>query len=914
MKNKRGFTLIEILIVVVVLVTVTAGATIGIKEIQKRSEERNLRELYTMIETAADTYLSINDEYREELLNDEITEKCIRIYTLQNGGLLKEELSNPVTKKRIPGNLCVISYINEDGLIENHFDLDDDLTTHKVTLKINGDGIADAETKTVYTKAIFNVIATSDKFIVNGVCDGGATIKIDNFKVIVYGVKKDQTCTVNIKNKQNKVTINTINGVSSPESVVVDYGKSASFKLTPNTGYQYDNYICTGANESSYSNNKLTIKNVTEPVTCTVTYNLKTYTLTVGGVNGTIGSPNNVTVNYGTTKEFTLTPNKGYKLNSATTTCKNATIDINNKKLIFTNINQDQSCKVIFKPEIYKISLDNQNATTPGTTEVYYEYNTTRTINKVKCYYYTDSSLKTCITSGTTLSKPSKTGYTFKGYYTDKNGKGKQYVNANGVFINNSYQTIENKTLYANWTINSYTLALKVVNGSGNASKTVNYNGNASFSNIKYSAGYMPLNAKVSCSGGASASISGTTVTVKNVTKAQTCIVTFAKETLSYRLLINNPTRLTRSDFGTAYTAANTGTLYTSTESIAGSTPTTVYYFAGNAQNNWVKFGTHKTTKVMYEGYAKTTDKDGSYHIDYNSLSECKKSSLSINNEFHKKCNKVTIYKAGDPIYWRIIRTNSDGSIRMVYAGNSTKSVDGYIEASNYNISHEDSLYTGYMYGDAGSLANNRKNTNSSTIKTEIDTWYKNNLNDYTNYLSNDAVYCNDRELMTYKPKDKYEYEYFPNKSYERLDANNKGRNASPTYNCANKKDAFSVNNKEAKLTYPIGMMTADEITFTGVVPFSGSIETSSPWIFLNSDNKHITNEAPWYTMTVYYGTAVWSAGRTSFPIGSLVFTGIGYDVIGIVRPVVSIKSCAIYKSGNGSANSPYEIALNGGC
>ena len=179
MKNKKGFTLIEILIVLVILVTVTTGATIGIKEIQKKSEQRSLKELYTMIETAADTYLSINDENREELLNDEITEKCIRIYTLQNGGLLKEELSNPVTKKRIPGNLCVISYINEDGLIENHFDLDEDLTTHKVTLKINGDGTADAETKTVYTKAIFNVSATSDKFIVNGVCDGGATLKID---------------------------------------------------------------------------------------------------------------------------------------------------------------------------------------------------------------------------------------------------------------------------------------------------------------------------------------------------------------------------------------------------------------------------------------------------------------------------------------------------------------------------------------------------------------------------------------------------------------------------------------------------------------------------------------------------------------------------------------------------------------
>ena len=49
MKNKKGFTLIEILIVLVILVTVTTGATIGIKEIQKKSEQRSLKELYTMI-------------------------------------------------------------------------------------------------------------------------------------------------------------------------------------------------------------------------------------------------------------------------------------------------------------------------------------------------------------------------------------------------------------------------------------------------------------------------------------------------------------------------------------------------------------------------------------------------------------------------------------------------------------------------------------------------------------------------------------------------------------------------------------------------------------------------------------------------------------------------------------------------
>lgn len=60
MKNRKGFTLVEILTVLVIIITVTTGATIGIKEVQKRSEQKSLRELYTMIETAADKNMLVN--------------------------------------------------------------------------------------------------------------------------------------------------------------------------------------------------------------------------------------------------------------------------------------------------------------------------------------------------------------------------------------------------------------------------------------------------------------------------------------------------------------------------------------------------------------------------------------------------------------------------------------------------------------------------------------------------------------------------------------------------------------------------------------------------------------------------------------------------------------------------------------
>lgn len=81
----------------------------------------------------------------------------------------------------------------------------------------------------------------------------------------------------------------------------------------------------------------------------------------------------------------------------------------------------------------------------------------------------------------------------------------------------------------------------------------------------------------------------------------------------------------------------------------------------------------------------------------------------------------------------------------------------------------------------------------------------------YTKYLSTKAVYCNDRELGsgTYSATgDKFYYV-----GYTRL-----GTNKNPSYNCTNEYDAFSVNNTKAQLTYPIALMTADEISYAGGV------------------------------------------------------------------------------------------------
>ena len=335
----------------------------------------------------------------------------------------------------------------------------------------------------------------------------------------------------------------------------------------------------------------------------------------------------------------------------------------------------------------------------------------------------------------------------------------------------------------------------------------------------------------------------------------------YEKGTLGYQIMGDNITRSTRSnnnngtnDFATPLTATTTGTLFTSTESITGITdsPKEVYYYAGNTTNNWVKF-------------------------------------------------------AG--FYWRIIRTNHDGSIRLLYVGISPDTTYSYIVSSTFNNPDKSPKYVGYKYGEDTSLDTIRNNTTDSNIKTHIDTWYKDNLINYTKYLSTSAVYCNDRSLgtgQTYSTSSKFNFA-----SYYRMDYDTKGAKANPSYNCTDIRDAFSVDNTSAKLDYPISLMTADEIVFAGGVAYT-KMNTPYAWFQSNSVGTEVSTY--WWSLSPTHwsgsGSVVWD-----WVTADLGLSGDYVDNAYLVRPAISLKSCIKYGAGNGSAETPYEIVeTSSGC
>ena len=390
-----------------------------------------------------------------------------------------------------------------------------------------------------------------------------------------------------------------------------------------------------------------------------------------------------------------------------------------------------------------------------------------------------------------------------------------------------------------------YIVTLTATNGTVSpTSQAVGSGGSASFT-VTPNDGYKLELESSTCDG----TLSGNKYTISNITSNKTCTITFKPNipTLYDKLLADKTTRPgARTDFSKVLTDNNTNTLYTSTEDSK-----TVYYFAGNALDNWVKFGKNASNQDLY---------------------------------------------------WRIIRTNSDGGVRLLYHGTSTTATDAYIGTSAFNSSYNNIAYVSYMYGNLGSVASARENTTDSTIKTIIDNWYKDNLNtNYGKYLSTTAVYCNDRSTS-----DNTNFG-----AYTRL-----GTNKTPSYDCATTEDKFTVDSStgNGKLTYPIALMTADEVRFAGGVHG----RNAPTWYYYNSANGSSTGSTLWWLLSpgAWNGNGIYAS--VFLMVGSDYPGYLNYNAVNSadgVRPAISLKSCIKYSTGNGSANNPYTILeTSSGC
>ena len=257
--------------------------------------------------------------------------------------------------------------------------------------------------------------------------------------------------------------------------------------------------------------------------------------------------------------------------------------------------------------------------------------------------------------------------------------------------------------------------------------------------------------------------------------------------------------------------------------------------------------------------------------------------------------------------YWRIVRINGDGTVRVIYDGtsahaNGEASADRQIGTSAFNSSYNDNAYVGYMYGKTGAstYADAHANTNNSTIKTYIDDWYKTNIVGTTNeqYLA-DNIFCNDRSMagnnsgtgagtsVTY-------YRWY-NGPWE--SENYSKYNKKMMLTCSQKNDAFTVSdttNGNGALTYPVGLLSTDEIALAG------------GWNAANS-GYYLYSGQVWWASSPDYFDGIGAYVRYVYSSGNADSNGYVDSFYG-VRPVFNLKA-EVLLQGSGTAEDPYRIS-----
>ena len=317
-------------------------------------------------------------------------------------------------------------------------------------------------------------------------------------------------------------------------------------------------------------------------------------------------------------------------------------------------------------------------------------------------------------------------------------------------------------------------------------------------------------------------------------------------------ILANSKVNETTPNFES--TATTNEGLFKADDDYTATTGMKSYYFRGAVNNNWVKFG-------------KEGDKD---------------------------------------IYWRIIRINGDGSIRMIYTGTtapteSTKVVmtgeSTQINATTYafNSSGDKAEYVGYMY----TLGEQHGNSTSSTIKTAIDNWYKTTTLETDiatkELVSQDQIFCNDRSASSTQtaPWKSTGADYYYG-AYGRLDSKKE-----PILTCPTTSDKFTSKNSSIgnkALTYPVGLITADEVAMAGGKSFS-----------TNSTYYLYTNQDYWPGSPCNFLGSYAAAGGFFVSSSGDLGNGSVNSARG-ARPVVSLSSKAKL-SGKGTYSNPYTVS-----
>ena len=327
--------------------------------------------------------------------------------------------------------------------------------------------------------------------------------------------------------------------------------------------------------------------------------------------------------------------------------------------------------------------------------------------------------------------------------------------------------------------------------------------------------GYVIDTEKSVCSNGATPTGTTPNITINNLSKSGTsCYLYFDEQLSAADTILAGKDIQTRDNFSTSVTEETTGIIYQTTDWKG-----TSYYFAGAPTDNWVRFG----------GF-----------------------------------------------YWRIVRVNGDGSVRLIYNGTTTTTTgEGTLvdTLERFNNSRDRSEYVGLKY----TSGEQHGQTTDSTILNTLQSWYTSSiLDDYADYIDNGVGFCSDRNMASgsswsSQPSNSIYYATWGRKS--------------PSLACTS----------SDIIAEPVGLITADEVMFGGV--------SSS-----NATGNYLINGQDYWTMTPHAFHS--STGAEVFLVASfdqLYYGSVSSSTPG-VRPVINLDKNVTISSGDGTIDNPYVV------
>ena len=270
---------------------------------------------------------------------------------------------------------------------------------------------------------------------------------------------------------------------------------------------------------------------------------------------------------------------------------------------------------------------------------------------------------------------------------------------------------------------------------------------------------------------------------------------------------------------------------------------------------------------------------------------------------------------------WRVVRINGDSSVKLVLHNDNTAGASNPCSSSNnsenaafarysgttyasaFNATNNDNAYIGFMYGTANSsdYASTHANTNKSTILTNLESWYKSNLDSYESKLA-DVIWCNDKSTLAGSGWANYITSYA---AHNRLTSTKHPTLKCPDDNNGGKLSKFTADdtiNGNGNLTYKIGLLTADEIAFAGLIDAGiiSNVDNRSTYLQENATSTS------WWTLSPYMFEPDDNSVQVYAIKDHLFYDNVDYS-IGL-RPAISLVSSTTISGGSGTSEDPYVI------